>query len=476
MSKLLRELQKRQSEKKFSLEQFAFTKQLKFLQDPAKFRTALCGRRSGKSTGCAGGMLDTALKGPYHNVAYITLTRTSAKRIIWPYLKQLIKEYKIKCKIDNSELTIEFESGSTIYLIGAKDAGEIEKLRGLSLKLVVLDETQAFRESILETLIDDILAYAIMDVDGSICLIGTPGPIASGYFYEATSGPNSRWSRHKWLIHDNPHIKTKSGKEPEQLLAEERARKGIDETDPTYRREALAEWVTDLNALVVKFNPSKNLYNKLPEGEYEYIFGIDIGFVDSDAISVLAYNLVDKHVYLVEEVITEKQDITSLVIQIKSLQQTYKPIKMVMDAGALGRKIQDEIRMRHGLNLEAAEKSRKLEFIELMNADLRNGLFKAFKGSRFEEDSYKVEWDRDTPGRVKISDRYHSDALDSTLYAWRECRHFFAEAPPAPPPSINSNEWASNLEQQLMDAAQQESEGHFENVDQAELEALYRDE
>src|SRR6185369_1040280 len=323
MSRLLEAAKKRALEKKFSLDTFAFPKQLAFIRDEARFKTALCGRRSGKSTGCAGAMLDIAMSGQYCNVAYITLSRTSAKRIIWPVLKALIKEFKIKCKLDNGELTIEFENGSTIYLVGAKDAGEIEKLRGLSLKLVIIDESQAIRESILQVLIDDILAYAIIDVDGAICLIGTPGPIASGYFYDATAGSATNWSRHKWTIHSNPHIKIKSKKEPEQLLAEERKRKGIDETDPTYRREALAEWVTDLNALVIKFNPDKNLYAQLPPGRYDYIFGVDIGYVDADAIAVLAYNYNDKHVYLVDEVITEKQDITSLVLQIKALQKTY---------------------------------------------------------------------------------------------------------------------------------------------------------
>lgn len=478
MSTRLLELSKKRAlEKKFSLEVFAFPKQLAFITDPARFKTALCGRRSGKSTGCAGAMLDTAMSGPYCNVAYITLSRTSAKRIIWPVLKALIKEFKIKCKLDNGELTIEFENGSTIYLVGAKDAGEIEKLRGLSLKLVIIDESQAIRESILRVLIDDILAYAIIDVDGSICLIGTPGPIASGYFYDATAGSSTNWSRHKWTIHSNPHIKIKSKKEPEQLLAEERKRKGIDETDPTYRREALAEWVTDLNALVIKFNPDKNLYDKLPPGRYDYIFGVDIGFVDADAIAVLGYNYNDKHVYLVEEVVTEKQDITSLVLQIKDLQKTYDPVRIVMDAGALGKKIQDEIRTRHGVAIDAAQKNRKFEFLELMNSDLKQAVFKLPKESRFEEDAYKIEWDRDTPGRLKISDRFHSDIADAVLYAWRECKHYFWEAPkPVVKMDRNSAAWAEAYEARLMQDAEHEAEGHIDNIEEGDLESIFKDE
>lgn len=474
-SKLLKEIEKRQAEKHFDVEKFAFPKQLAFIQDKSRYKTALCGRRAGKSTGCAGAMLATAMSGPHCNVVYATIARTSGKRIIWPVLKSLIKEFKIKCKIDNTELTIEFENGSTIYLVGCKDHSEVEKLRGLSIKLAIIDESQAIRESILTTLIDDILAFAILDVDGSISMIGTPAPVSAGYFYEATAGKNHGWSRHKWLIHDNPFIKIKSGKEPSQLLAEERARKGIDEADPTYRREALAEWCTDTNALVYKFNADKNVFDTRPLGNYEYVLGCDIGFMDADSLSVLAYNHIDKNVYLVEELITEKQDITSLVEQIKELDLRYNFVRKVMDAGALGRKIQEELRVRHGLNIEAAVKVRKFEFIELLNSDLRRGVFKAFRGSRFEEDSYKLEWERDVPGKLKISDRFHTDAGDSTLYAWRECRHYFQETPPPLKPHKNSNEWAAEHEAHLMEQFQQESEGHFENIDQAELNSIWQD-
>ena len=104
-----------------------------------------------------------------------------------------------------------------------------------------------------------------------------------------------------------------------------------------------------------------------------------------------------------------------------------------MDAGALGKKIQEELRMRHGLVIEAAEKPRKVEFIELLNDDLRTEKFKAFQSSLFEEDCMLVQWDKDSkirnPERPKISDTYHSDICDAVLYAWRECRHYLSEKP-----------------------------------------------
>lgn len=446
--KILAELRKRADKKQFLLADYCFDKQLKFISDSARYKTAVCSRRAGKSASCAGDMIETAKSGPFNNVAYITLSRTSAERIIWPILKQLVEEFKIDCKIDNTKLTMEFKGGSTIYLTGAKDRSEIQKIRGLSLKKAYIDEAQSFKESTITELIDDILAYCIMDVNGTICLIGTPGPLSSGYFYNACHSEG--WSNHKWTIFDNPWIKRKSGKEPAELLAEERKRKGVDESNPTYRREALGEWVTDYDALVYKFSADKNLYRTLPQGKMEYIFGIDIGYNDADAIAVMGYSYEDKHVYLIEEEVTKKQDITSLANKIKALKEKYKPIRMVMDAGALGKKIQEELRLRQGLLLDAAEKTRKFEFIELLNDDLRNGRFKAYYGSQFEEDAYKTEWDRENPNKLKISDRYHTDIGDAILYAWRECRHYFYE-PTEKAPLKDSEAYMRALEEKEAD-------------------------
>ena len=230
----------------------------------------------------------------------------------------------------------------------------------------------------------------------------------------------------------------------EETLSEERLMKGISDKDPGYQRETYGIWIEDLDSLVFKFNKNRNTYKTLPKYSddgikynYEYIFGVDIGYNDSDAIAVLAYNYEERQVYLVDEFVKAKQDITALVREIKRLQDHYNPIKMVLDAGALGKKIQEEIVQRHGLNLEAAEKNRKVEYIELLNDDLRRGRLKAFEGSIFEDDCMLVQWDKESkirnPERPKISDTYHSDICDAVLYAWRECRHFLSEKTILPP-------------------------------------------
>jgi hypothetical protein len=439
---ILDELKKRAEVRPFTIEDYCFDKQLAFIKDPAKFKTAVCSRRAGKSLSCAADLVNTVINMP-GDVAYITLNRRSAKRIIWRAILDINEQYSLGGVPDNTELTIKFPNKNIIYVSGAKDESDIEKLRGLALRKVYIDECQSFRPYI-EQLVEDVVEPALTDYDGSLILIGTPGPVPAGYFYKTSTSKG--WSHHSWTMADNPWIERKSGKKVEQIIQEICERRGVRPDDPSILREFFGKWVKDSDSLVYKFNFDKNIYEKLPE-TLEYIIGVDIGYEDSDAISVLGYDKYSEHCFLVSEFVQNKLTISDLVVKIKELKELYKPIKIVMDAGALGKKIQEEIRQRHSLHIEAAEKNRKFEFIELLNDDLRSGRFKAYKGSRFAEDCFLVQWDRSSLNKLKISDTYHSDITDSVLYAWRECRHFFAQQRPNTA-LIGSAEYMDYLEQE----------------------------
>mgnify|MGYP005822506989 CR=1 FL=1 len=460
------EIQKRQeklTKPKFIFDEFCFARQVEFFRGVGtRFRTAVCSRRAGKTVGIAADMIDAALAEGENNLLYITITQQQARAIIWSDLVKIIEEYELDCKTDNVRLTITFPNKSKIYIAGAKDRTEIEKFRGWKLKKCYIDECQSFR-SYLKELINDIIIPALRDKRGQLYLTGTPGPVKAGVFFEYSQSKN--WRSHHWTAFDNPYMHSPPDLDLEEILTEERIIRGIDESDPSYIRETFGKWVEDKDALVFKFSKARNLYTTLPtDGDWHYIIGIDIGYNDSDAIAVIGYNTHHKKVYLVDEHVKNKQNISQLVAVIKEYKEEYKPIRMVMDAGALGKKIQEELRMRHGLNIEAAEKTRKVEFIELLNDDLRTEKFKAFKNSLFEEDCMLVQWDKDSrirnPERPKISDSYHSDICDAVLYAWRECRHYLSEKP-APAIKPGTNEAMDELERQLAEECERKKEDPY---------------
>lgn len=231
-------------------------------------------------------------------------------------------------------------------------------------------------------------------------------------------------------------------------------RRNLTINDPSILREYFGKWVLDSNSLVVRYNADKNHYDTLPQGiKFNYIMGIDIGFKDADAICVLAWSEQSPVTYLVEEKLITKQDITALAEEIEKLDKTYKVDKMVMDMGALGKKIGEEIIRRHKIPVEAADKTRKMENIAIMNDALRGGRLMAKKTSRFVQDSYLVEYDMDKsrPDRLVVSDSYHSDIIDAVLYAFKVSPAFSWEPAPAKA-KPGTREWFIEQEQAMWDS------------------------
>lgn len=452
--------------KKFNVTRFLFDKQLAFVEDPEPFKVAVCSRRAGKTIACAAHLIDVAINHKDSTCLYITLSRNNAKKLIWREIKKIIKDSQLPCHIDEAEMAVSFPNNSIIYVTGAKDASEIEKFRGLPIKLCYIDECQSFREYIKD-LIDDIIGPALIDYAGSLCLIGTPGSVPTGYFHEcAVKSPN--WSKHAWTFWDNPHLPIKSGQTHQQIFDRELKRRGVPVTDPSIQREWFGKWALDNDSLLLHWTQEHNHYTTLPLGKWNYILGIDIGFKDADALAVLAYSDTDPNTYLVDELVTPKQGITELVQQIQMLSKKYDISKMVMDMGGLGKKIGEELIRRYLIPVEAADKTRKMENIELLDDALRTGRFKAMSNSRFTEDTYLVEIDRDksTPERVVVSTRYHSDIIDAVLYAFK-CSPAYAYAPPEPEkPKWGTRQWAeqqssSMFEAELEGAQKEESYGKW---------------
>jgi hypothetical protein len=471
---LLRRRKESIKNKSFELSTYLFPAQLDFVNDPAPNKLAVCSRRSGKTIACAADLVNTAINNEGVVCLYITLSRNNAKKIIWREIKKINRDYDLKGEENLSELSVTFPNGSIIYLSGAKDTNEIEKFRGLALKLVYIDEAQSFREYI-RLLIDDVLAPALMDYSGTLVLIGTPGPVPNGYFAECAgvaperAAKSNTWSKHHWTFWDNPFIIKKSKRTHQQMLDRELERRGVKSTDPSIQREWFGKWVLDVDSLLLHYNQKLNHYEELPKlpyaAKWNYIMGVDLGFNDADAIAILAWSEHCPETYLVDEAVTAKQGITELTEQIQTLSKKYDISKIVMDEGGLGKKIAEEMRRQKGIPIHGADKKLKMQNVAFLNDALRRGHMKAKGASRFAQDCFLVEIDRDktTPDRIVVKSGYHSDIIDAVLYSFKESPSFSYE-PPKRGPRVGSKEWADQQQSQMFDAAQE----HF--AQQAELE------
>lgn len=436
-----------------------FPAQNAFVEDTARYIDVQCSRRAGKTNGLALRFFKTMEKHPKSQCLYLSLTQESARAIMWDIMRDLNDKYGIGCTFTESKLEIKHPNGARLKLMGADLKDYRRKLKGRKFPGAAIDEAQDFSSEQLQSLIDDVISPSIADyADGWLAITGTPGPVPQGYFFDVTQNKKYGYSHHAWTMLENPHMPDADG-----FIKDLMAKREWTDDNPTLLREYRNKWVLDVQSLWIRYTEKVNHFEQLPkEHTFNYIMGIDIGFNDADAIAILAWSETTPITYLVEEKLTRKQGITELVQQIEELDKKYKVTKMVIDEGGLGKKLAEEVRRRHGVPVEAADKARKQENVELLNDSLRLGRFKANKYSQFAKDSYliQLDWDKSSPNKIVIKKKPHSDIIDAVLYAFKES-YSYTHTPPAPAmPKWGTKEWAesqvSEMFEKELEAAQQE--------------------
>jgi hypothetical protein len=399
-------------------------KQRTFVTDKATLKAALCTRRAGKTTGAAYAIVHAAHEYDDALIPYVTITRENAQKVMWHELKLLNRRWQWGVTFNESTLTATFPNGSRVWLLGAKDKDDIERLRGSKYPLAVLDEAASFGPHIEELLLAVIIP-ALSDYDGTMLLIGTPGSIPNGLFFRVTTGaPGTEgWSVHKWTQQDNTFL-PESARDLETI----RGKLGLDVSDPRWRREYLGEWVLDDHSLVYKFSWGRNTYTALPENiDWNFCLGVDLGFEDDTAFVVGAYSEHSPVFYVVETYAEQHMDITSVAARVKALEERYVFSRKIVDAGALGKMIKEELASRHGVYLDPAEKKNKLGFIEQINSDFLMGRVLIPEGEEeLINELTTLPWH---PEKREEHPKYKNHRADALLYAWRDSRHYVGSTP-----------------------------------------------
>lgn len=389
-------------------------------------------------------------KYPKSQSIYLALTEESAFDIMWPVLEDINDKYKLNCTLVESKRTMYHPNGSSLKLYGADMKNFIKRLKGRKSPAIAVDEAQDFGTH-LEELVNVVLNPMIADYSGSwLALTGTPGPIPAGYFFEVTHKKRFGYNVHKWTLLENPYMP-----DPQAFIDDLIKKNEWTEDHPTLKREWRNQWELDPHSLWIRYTKDKNDYDELPKHvkKWNYILGVDIGFRDADAIAVLAWSEEVKQTYLVEEILTTKQDITSLVQQVEQTRKRYNAYKVVIDQGGLGLKIAEEMRRRHGVPVEPADKKQKSENVAVLNDELRLGNFKAKADSTFAQESYliQIDWLKSTPDRIVLKKDVHSDIIDAVLYAHKES-YAFTHTPEKLGPKPGTKEWYDEQENSMFEA------------------------
>ena len=407
----------------------------------ASVAAANAGRRGGKTVEGACELIEPARTFPNSLCVYLSLTSRSARRIMWPVLKETLRGLHMEdVRLNEHTMEATFPNGSIIVLAGTDDLRTIESWRGTKLRVVVVDEAGS-QPVFLEYLLWDILKPALSDLRGKLRVIGTPSPRMTGHWFDMTGEQSSMGIPvFRWTMLDNPHFP-----DPEGYLASVLAERGWTADHPTYRREYHAEWCDDPGALVYPFDLHRNQVSSLPtvspnglplrEADWRHTIGADVGVVDACAFSVTACHplLTDDYIVFVEKrtgMLTDQ--FRKRLVEIRDL---YKPARRPrVDTGGMG-KVYAEDCTRRGVAVEPAEKREKEANIRLFRDRLLAGRTKVLEGKcdPLLDEWASLGWDAD---RRLPSDDHDDHAADATLYSWRDLQHYReADAPRALTPA-----------------------------------------
>lgn len=413
-------------------------------ESPARRKIVTGSRRSGKTHALVARLVRGLLDGK--ECLYVSLTRKLAKRTIWKRLKALVTRLVGEAaKVNESELSITLGEG-TIELGGADDAEAIERYRGPSYGLVIIDECGSQPRKLLTALVTDVLRPTLMDNAGELVLAGTPSPVLEGYWFEQAAPDGMRTStapRWEWTIYDNPIFAGRADAE----LAAVREEHGWDESSISYRREYLGHWVRDESLLVYPYSAERNGIAELPQrtargypvspSRWRHVIGVDVG-TTQDAMAIV---VMCSHPALTGEYIVHAEAHTGmltdhLVARLQVLLLRFPRAQIALDSGGMGAAHALEVAAA-GLPIVAAKKTEKASAIRVLHDRVIGGRIKLLTVPSL--DGLRKEW-----GRLGWDDdhlQHHPDQADhysdATLYALRELRHYYTredlDAPPKDP-------------------------------------------
>lgn len=203
-------------------------RQIDALNDAARFKFWLAGRRGGKTAAIVEDILEGIATAPNKGeVFYIGPTNAQAIELIWEKLEERLLELRWKFKPRVSKQCFSFSRGRKIYIIGAE---KIRRIRGHMVWRAYMDEVAFFTVPLKD--IWKAVRPALSDLKGRAIVATTPnGKGTDAYDFYLNTLKQANWKYFHWYTEDNPYI------DRDEI---EEARKELDEK--SFNQEYRASW------------------------------------------------------------------------------------------------------------------------------------------------------------------------------------------------------------------------------------------
>ena len=352
--------------------------QLDVFKQPSKRKLLLWGRRASKTVLLSRLLHYYPNKHPRSVSLYLTTSREHSKRLIWNELINLDKKYKLGLEFNASSLVVTLPNESRIFVSGISNKSDAESHRGYDYSFVAVDEAASFPGYLKYALVE-VIEPATKAFDATVILSGTPDRSCASYFCELWNQDNSYLKSHATIL-DNPKFPLWAGKDNWEKIAKEtlevtRLSDEWKDNPNGFKREYLAEWVRDSDVHAVPFDDDKNIYTELPNSNFTYTAGLDLGTVDPTAMVIGCYSPDEQ--YLFVEYAFEQSNLSyqSTCRSILDLWSRYSLINIAADPQP-GKQIIQDLSNQYGVPIQSAKKRNKEYNMALMASEFRAGRIK----------------------------------------------------------------------------------------------------
>lgn len=209
----------------------------------SRFIMLCCGRRWGKTFLAIEKLLQASDKYKSLNV-YMAPTRQQGKDVIWRDLKARISQLGWRVRVNEAELKITRRNRSRIVI---RTAEKPERLRGLGINCIVLDEFAEYRNPHIW---NQIIRPCLSDTIGKAYFIFTPKGYNNAYELYQEAKTKHDWNTFSFKTIDSPFFQTEEGK-----IEIEDARATLPARD--FKQEYEAEFMSFAGLIYYAFNREK---------------------------------------------------------------------------------------------------------------------------------------------------------------------------------------------------------------------------
>lgn len=413
-----------------SLFDSCFDKQRAPILHPSRQKAIITSRRAGKTNTVLRDICIDASENPHSKYAYLALTGDSAVNIVWKELIFINDEHNLGLHLLRDSLLARFPNGAELTLYGVNDVRWLNRFRGAKYRRIVIDEAGEYTINLRDFILQ-IIRPTLTDQLGTLWLIGTPGHILSGYWYDITRPEEELrepgWMTFQWNIVDNPHIAKQWDIELSQMLSDYGTSLY---TMPWFIREWMGQWCVDTTDNVYLFDPAKNTtdaYTRSPSDRF--ILGVDPGYSDAAGFAVASYSDLHDSIVYVDAFHQKGMLMDAIAGKIEEYRAAYPGIRILGDPASL--RIMSELRERYHIPIENAEKDKKQQAIRVMNNDFARGKIKLKlpECQDYAEEISDLKKRHKKSGEWEEHERQPNDICDAALYAHRACYHYRFKPP-----------------------------------------------